>query len=618
MRFRNRARQTGLLIAIAGSLLIGAPSAWADIYWTNSGNGTIGRAYLDGTGVNESFITDQFSNPFGVAVDSSHIYWGNGDTLIGRANLDGSGANDDFIINAASGLPQGVNGVAVDGSSIYWANCCSTPTIGQAPLADPAAANPNFMTASTAPDLNAPIQVAVDPANNTIYIADNVSGVLRANLTTGGGEAILVPPFVAGGDVQGIAVGAGHIYWSTSIGTIGEADLNGNNPQTIVSGLGSPQQVAVDSTYVYWANQQANTIGRAPLADPAAADPNFITGADSPYAIAVDSGSPPVNTSGPSISGFAVGGGVLSEGRGDWTNGPTGFRYQWQSCDAAGNHCVPIPGATSQTYTEQAGDIGTTIRVEETAVNTFGTSVAATSSVTGVVQAPGTFLTGISTSGPIASLTLSCHGPQPCNGAVTLTSHERRRGDTPLAVSASRRKRVKTVTLTVGHAAFGLSVGQTETVRVRLSTVGKGLLARFYKVPTTATFTGVTISGRQITFAYPLITSPVFYTVDFFATFTSFRVLTVKSLPKRAVVQIICHGGGCPLAHRTLRPRGRHVNLTPLVGRAHLSPGAVLRVEITDTNEVGEVRSYGIVSSAAPIVGTRCLPPGARAPRACA
>ena len=62
----------------------------------------IGRANLDGTGPNPNFITGA-TNPDGLAVDGSHIYWANsGSGTIGRANLDGTGVNQGFITGAAS------------------------------------------------------------------------------------------------------------------------------------------------------------------------------------------------------------------------------------------------------------------------------------------------------------------------------------------------------------------------------------------------------------------------------------------------------------------------------------------------------------------------------------
>jgi hypothetical protein len=71
-------RALGSLVAIlacmcamgaAPALAVGPVSAGA-VVWANFGSGTIGRANLDGTGADESFITGA-SGPFGVAVDGS-------------------------------------------------------------------------------------------------------------------------------------------------------------------------------------------------------------------------------------------------------------------------------------------------------------------------------------------------------------------------------------------------------------------------------------------------------------------------------------------------------------------------------------------------------------------
>jgi streptogramin lyase len=87
----------------------------ASIFWTDTGlfgGGTnIGRANVTtGTGADASIIGDA-STPFGVAVDSSHLYWANAATnTIGRSNADATAVNQGFV---ATGGNQ-VAGVAVD------------------------------------------------------------------------------------------------------------------------------------------------------------------------------------------------------------------------------------------------------------------------------------------------------------------------------------------------------------------------------------------------------------------------------------------------------------------------------------------------------------------------
>ena len=71
--------------------------------------GTIGRANLDGSGIDQNFITGA-NEPSGMAVDAAHLYWANGGfNAIGRANLDGSGIDQTFIM-----ADNGPEAVAVD------------------------------------------------------------------------------------------------------------------------------------------------------------------------------------------------------------------------------------------------------------------------------------------------------------------------------------------------------------------------------------------------------------------------------------------------------------------------------------------------------------------------
>jgi hypothetical protein len=68
------------------------------LYWTNYTNSTIGRALLNGTGVDQAYVVppttavaDSF-NPVGVAVTATHVLWTNLDApKIGRAAFAGTG-----------------------------------------------------------------------------------------------------------------------------------------------------------------------------------------------------------------------------------------------------------------------------------------------------------------------------------------------------------------------------------------------------------------------------------------------------------------------------------------------------------------------------------------------
>jgi hypothetical protein len=86
----------------------------------------------------------------------------------------------------------------------------------------------------------------------------------------------------------------------------------------------------------------------------------------------------PVNTALPTITDGGQGGGTLSGPQvgdvltgtnGTWTNAVR-FTYAWEDCTTASPPvCTPISGATSQTYTVQSSDVGSTIELVVTGYN---------------------------------------------------------------------------------------------------------------------------------------------------------------------------------------------------------------------------------------------------------
>jgi hypothetical protein len=116
-------------------------------------------------------------------------------------------------------------------------------------------------------------------------------------------------------------------------------------------------------------------------------------------ATAVVQPAAPVNSTPPTISGSAQQGASLSSDTGVWSNGPTGYGYQWRRCDGSGSGCADIAGATGSSYVLVGADVGSTIRVAVTAANGGG-SATAVSAATAVVQpAPVTGTFGLTTVG---------------------------------------------------------------------------------------------------------------------------------------------------------------------------------------------------------------------------
>ena len=143
-----------LLAALALATLALAARADAFVYWTNLQTGAIGRANLDGdpNSVNNNFIPGVNAQAVGVAVDANYIYWANIATpapppeqgppgAIGRASLDGTGVEPNFIPSVNAG------GVAVDDQYIYWADS-DTGAIGRANLPNAPDGDPTNITQS--------------------------------------------------------------------------------------------------------------------------------------------------------------------------------------------------------------------------------------------------------------------------------------------------------------------------------------------------------------------------------------------------------------------------------------------------------------------------------------
>ena len=114
----------------------------------------------------------------------------------------------------------------------------------------------------------------------------------------------------------------------------------------------------------------------------------------------------PVGESGAAVTGPAAAGQTLTASSGNWTNGPTSYRYQWQRCNASGAGCHAIAGATADTFVPAAADVGSTVAVVVTALNAAGPSAPMGSSPTAVIQPapPGSNSAGAgTTAGTLAS-----------------------------------------------------------------------------------------------------------------------------------------------------------------------------------------------------------------------
>jgi hypothetical protein len=293
----RRPSTAGIAVAALGLVTLLAPAAMtflaaradAYIYWADSQNVRIGRAANDGTAVDDSFVLTTGQTPFAVAVDAAHVYWADINTnSIGRANIDGSGVDNSFI----TGVTE-PTGLAVNGSSIFWST--NGGPIGRANING---------TGKNTSYISGPGQscgVALDAGH--VYWGDIASGtpayIGRAGLD--GNDKQLTFVTIPGTAYPcGLAVNAANIYWTEpgifGGGTrIGRANINGGGTAdpSFIGDASTPCGIAAFGQQLFWSNSGTDTIARANT-DATGVNEGFIaTGANEPCGVAVDALAPP-------------------------------------------------------------------------------------------------------------------------------------------------------------------------------------------------------------------------------------------------------------------------------------------------------------------------------------
>jgi IPT/TIG domain len=110
------------------------------------------------------------------------------------------------------------------------------------------------------------------------------------------------------------------------------------------------------------------------------------TGVGSPLGLdAFFPGTAPQSKSLPAISGTAEAGQALTASRGEWSGEPSSESDQWELCSASGASCTAISGATKQSFTLAPGDIGSTVRVQESARDGAGAGAPAVSAASATI-----------------------------------------------------------------------------------------------------------------------------------------------------------------------------------------------------------------------------------------
>jgi DNA-binding beta-propeller fold protein YncE len=373
------------------------------IYWSNSGDDTIGVATLDGMGMPSvlPIPAQTLFFPTGLAIDSAsgRLYISNEQqNQIVSANLDGSGVSVVFSNSTNASSPFGL---AIDPAlgRLYWAGSFEGGGIAYGPLDGSATATLQISGAT----VMGPSGLTIDPTAGRIYWANYSGGAISSAKLDGTGAADLPIPTADVNQPFGIAVdpAAGRIYWTNSgNGTIFAANLDGSNPVPINTAPvtpSAPTGVAVDPAAgrIYWTDGGSGQISYANLNGAGGANLGQAAGTKPEFPILLE---PPVPAGAPMITGGRTTGAALTCSPGSWEpdllgdhlyRAPQTWSYQW----SLSGHT--IAGATSNpTVARSPGSYGCQV----TASNHAGSALQASAAHAVSPPPPNTKLTNGSVS----------------------------------------------------------------------------------------------------------------------------------------------------------------------------------------------------------------------------
>ncbi|MDA0178738.1 hypothetical protein OJ997_00400 [Solirubrobacter phytolaccae] len=222
--------------------------------------------------------------------------------------------------------------------------------------------------------------------------------------------------------------------------------------------------------------------------------------------------SAPVNTVAPVVSGVFTAGRTVTTNNGEWSGTPDPvLAYQWQRCNTAGTTCTDIPGATAQSYTLTASDVGYALKARVTASNGVGSAgveeaasapVVAPAKATGpqlvtapVVTgdpAPGERLTATKGEWQTTGDATYRYQWQRCDAAGVCTDIPGATGDTYDVTDADSGFTVRATVVVTDSAGTGTAVAGTGTAVSDLGSLAGSLVA-----PTACTTLSSTAIARS-------------------------------------------------------------------------------------------------------------------------
>ena len=255
------------------------------VYWTDIG--AIERADLDGKNreiVVGSYLNDLYDLVFDVDfydlaldVEGGKIYWTDSKGSILRADLDGE--NGEEILTELADHRARI-ALDVDRGKIYWTDWTASEK-GTFHRANLDGTNTEYLM-----EWERATGFALDPEGRKMYWTDVKGATHRANIDGSNIEHLFAPALR---EPYGIALDPvrGKMYWTDlGLGSIHQANLDGSNRRSWITGLDRPRGILLAGDKLYWADSGTGKIQAANVDGSQVEE--IGTGLDNPNAIALD------------------------------------------------------------------------------------------------------------------------------------------------------------------------------------------------------------------------------------------------------------------------------------------------------------------------------------------
>ena len=261
--------------------------------------------------------------------------------------------------SATPGVWSGEGRVTI--AAYQWERC------GVSCAAIPGATGRTYKT--TKADGGSRLRVVVTASNSTgrATAASDTSAPIEART-----PVVVSPPTVSGLAVLGGKLTANRGTWFSPIGNLsfGYVWMRCSDAVPVhcdlIPGATSTTYTVTRADVGYWIRMRVD-----------ASNPDGTTPAVTPLTAQVKL-RPPINVSGPVVTGVPRNGYQLSGTTGEWTSaaGPLRYRYQWERCAGDPLRCETIAGATQSTYVVTTADERWTLRLVVQARNDDADAVA--------------------------------------------------------------------------------------------------------------------------------------------------------------------------------------------------------------------------------------------------